>query len=442
MASAFPRGGDGSSTGVKRASAEAPSSSNDLFGSKRTKRIEVAPVKLSDKQKKLAKRAGGDKAKAGAGTGSLARAGLGQTNTSGGDHSVTKIEQLTFSKYQAGCLALGFVLNVTSSHAIISLPGGATGTVAYGEISDYCNRLCQAGRSNVGGKGQKEYGSDGKAKGSPLIRDLLPVNSPVKCYVLGVAEDKKSAKIKKTLELSCRLSLVNRGLALRHLLTGTTVAATVASVADDGYIMSAGIPDVTFYLPENKVPSSAGRLTLGATRDCVVDVVKEASRAVILRAQDKSVRDAVAFGTALTFNNLLPGNLVMVAVDRVIQVTTYAHMCMHANPFFVYRVIIHIRFKMRSTGGPRTDQCPGSPATSGWSSLQHTALSITRRGPAARQPRIDSTQTTRFPRDGCTISPIHIQHPRPQLKQHSTPPLLSPNINTLFTHRPHRTALL
>jgi hypothetical protein len=301
------------------------------------KRIEVAPVKLSDKQKKMAKRAVGDKAKSGAGTGSLARAGLGQTNTSGGDHSVTKIEQLTFSKYQAGCLALGFVLNVTSSHAIISLPGGTTGTVAYGEISDYCNRLSQAGRSNVGGQGQREYGSDGKAKGSPLIKDLLPVNSPVKCYVLGVAEDKKSAKIKKTLELSCRLSLVNRGLALRHLLTGTTVAATVTSVADDGYIMSAGIPDVTFYLPENKVPSSAGRLTLGATRDCIVDVVKEASRAVILRAQDKSVRDAVAFGTALTFNNLLPGNLVMVAVDRVIQVATYAHMhmCMHANPFFV-----------------------------------------------------------------------------------------------------------
>ena len=48
---------------------------------------------------------------------------------------------MSFSKYTPGALALGFVLQVSDSHVIISLPGGLTGTVELQEISDIAHRI-------------------------------------------------------------------------------------------------------------------------------------------------------------------------------------------------------------------------------------------------------------------------------------------------------------
>ena len=307
MSQAFPRGGSSGTTKLKRGN---ETGSDDLFGaSKRTRRIEVKQEKKKDKKKIST-------SSVSLSQGVQSSVGLGQTKILAGDRNVMKIEQLTFTKYSTGVLALGYVLNVTSSHAIISLPGGATGTVAYSEISDYCNRMSigdARGRNNI---------NKNNKNGAASISELLPKNTPVRVYVIGTAaaEDKKTARNKKTLELSCRLSLVNRGIALRHLLVGTTVAATVTSVEDDGYVMTAGIPDVTFFLPSAKISPPTRTLPLGSIRECVVDTVKEASRSVILRAHERSVRDAVTFGSSLAFNNLLPGNLVNVVVDRIVQV--------------------------------------------------------------------------------------------------------------------------
>ena len=52
-----------------------------------------------------------------------------------------KIVALSFSQYAVGNLALGYVLQVATTHLVVSLPGGLIGTVAVNEISDIAPSL-------------------------------------------------------------------------------------------------------------------------------------------------------------------------------------------------------------------------------------------------------------------------------------------------------------
>ncbi|RYY78080.1 hypothetical protein EON63_17990 [archaeon] len=57
---------------------------------------------------------------------------------------------------------------------------------------------------------------------------------------------------------------VNRGLALKHLRPNMSLSASVVSKEDHGYIMSAGIMGVSFFLPQNEaVRFSKEELSVG-----------------------------------------------------------------------------------------------------------------------------------------------------------------------------------
>jgi ribosomal protein S1 len=71
---------------------------------------------------------------------SLPTIGLGMTKTM--DNSKhTKIEAVTFSKLNTGCLVLGYVLQVTADRVVVSLPGSSTGMVANHEVSDVLYKM-------------------------------------------------------------------------------------------------------------------------------------------------------------------------------------------------------------------------------------------------------------------------------------------------------------
>ena len=89
---------------------------------------------------------------------------------------------------------------------------------------------------------------------------------------------------------------------------------------DDGYIMTTGIPDITFFLKNKHIPSTMGKFALGRIVDCLIERVNEGSRTVLLRTHHKSVREALTFGGKLSFNNLLPGQLMNIVVDKVVKV--------------------------------------------------------------------------------------------------------------------------
>ena len=117
---AFPRGGAAPPLGRPTAAAQhkKPTSEQDtIFGSKRLRRIEVVDDKSKNKKLKSAHEPA-KKLSA-----KLNDVGLGMVKSSANSKSAT-LEPISFSKYVVGVQALGIVLHVYDTHALISLPGG------------------------------------------------------------------------------------------------------------------------------------------------------------------------------------------------------------------------------------------------------------------------------------------------------------------------------
>ena len=254
--------------------------------------------------------------------------GLGMTRSSGSNKAL-QIDHVSFSKYIPGTLALGFVLYIRDDYVAISLPGGSIGHVSYPEISDTIH-------TSVG-----QSSKDGKKSASllPAMRTLVTVMQPVRCYVLSVTE--RSETERRTIVLSMRSSLVNRGLAIKHLIPGFPISGCIVSKEDHGYVLSAGMSGVTFFLPFKVAPLSlavksavapeegveevaaapnGGDLTIGQPIECIVDSSNETARSVTVRAQRKAVSEGITKGNLLPFNGLSPGMKFIVTVDKVAQV--------------------------------------------------------------------------------------------------------------------------
>lgn len=106
-----------------------------LFGAKRARTIVNAPSKKSAAAAAAAKKKSKESKTVIAPTTTLAAVGLGMAKSIAND-KVVKIENLNFTKYVTGVVAYGYVLQVNDASAVVSLPGGVTGTVALHEVSD------------------------------------------------------------------------------------------------------------------------------------------------------------------------------------------------------------------------------------------------------------------------------------------------------------------
>lgn len=310
---------------------------DSIFGLKRTRRIEI--VKAKGTKKKT-----GNVTAAALLRSPLAGAiGLGMTRSSGNSKAL-KIDNVSFTKYTPGTLALGFILQIMDNFVVVSLPGGVTGTVAMSELSDAMHRLSAEASAPVAGS--KKLSSAQIISSLISIRALVATMQPVRCYVLEIIE--KSDTKKKSLVLSMRSSLVNRGLAIKHMIPGFPISGCISSKEDHGYVVSAGVNAVTFFLPFKAVPlalsleasasaetagtpSSApaasasalpgSHLPIGQPIECIVEAVNETARSVTLRAQRKATSEAITKGELLPFNALCPGMKFLVTVDKIAQVS-------------------------------------------------------------------------------------------------------------------------
>ena len=302
-----------------------------------------------------------------------------------GDNKPAKVDMLNFSKYSQGCLVYGYVLKIianeslggtnsnifTGSSALISLPGGMVGSVSYNEVSDYVYNLTQAHHLHI-----KREKSKSKAEESvpspaslPDIEKLLSVGQAVRCYVLGLAATatggaKKTGaadsdrKKKQGIQLSLRSSFINKHLnsnsgslsvaaETKHgrskavksfknkfLHTGFPLSGCVSAREDKGYMITCGVSDYTFFLPDSQVPAallstessgdsegSKASLQLGQMVECVVDNINNDTGVAALRAQRKSVAEAVipSYNCKLPYAAMAPGMLVEVSVVQVLQ---------------------------------------------------------------------------------------------------------------------------
>jgi len=252
----FPRGGAPSkaSDGKSRASGIPKVDPDALFGNK--KRL----ARIEDRS--------GDKKKARADA--LQTIGLAQAVGAGMTKQLTntlKVEAVSFNKYQAGCLALGYVLQIFDNKALVSLPGGAVGAVELEEVSDATYRLMQTFNAEFSSKkqaailaGRRFHHSEVTTK-RPDIHALLVPMQAVRVFVMG--QEQQEGVKRKSLVLSMRSSYVNRSLQSKYLDPGFPVSGCVVSREDHGYIISAGISGVNLFLPTKLVPAALGELAIG-----------------------------------------------------------------------------------------------------------------------------------------------------------------------------------
>lgn len=143
----------------------------------------------------------------------------------------------------------------------------------------------------------------------------------VRCYVLDqVSKNEGVANAKKVIRLSMRGSLINRGLSMKHISAGFPVYGCVVSKEDLGYVVSAGISGTTFFLPTKALPSAKAELVVGQPVECICQDVNEGAQSATLRGHPKAVYEALTRSGNLAFSALIPGMLVNVLVDKVVEV--------------------------------------------------------------------------------------------------------------------------
>jgi rRNA biogenesis protein RRP5 len=212
---------------------------------------------------------------------------------------ITKINFIQKDDIKTGVLFLGFVLQIEEKSAVISAPNGHTAILHVQDLSDVIHDICARRNADESNVSHQEI---------PDLRHLLELHQPIRCCVLPMNEKRGR------LQVSSRSSLINRGLALKHLNKGFLLSGCVMSIEDHGCIISTGIPDVNFFLPKRGKDDSA--FIIGQQIDCIVDDVNSQSRTVTLQQRKNNYHDAPLSTKSLPFLALSPGMLFEVLVDK------------------------------------------------------------------------------------------------------------------------------
>ena len=253
----FPRGASSTAKSSRKHANPAQATDSDvLFGNK--KRLNRIEDRTGDKKK--AKREAEH-------TASIAEAmGTGMTKKLTGATKL-KVESMVFNKYQSGCQAVGYVLQLMHDRAVISLPGGTVGTVDLREVSDAAHRLMQTydeeikQKKNAARQAGRRFNIQSVTSPKPDIATLLVEKQFVRVSVLSQVVTEGSKR--KAIDLSMRSSLLNRGLQLQHLQTDFPLTGCIVSKEDHGYIVSAGLAGANLFLPNKMVPAIMGELEVG-----------------------------------------------------------------------------------------------------------------------------------------------------------------------------------
>lgn len=160
-----------------------------------------------------------------------------------GKGRIPRIVPPSFQHLAKGTLLYGIIKIVTKREMFIALPFGLNGLVSSSEVSDF-TLFKDSGAELLNGDDQDDQddeeeekeeksvvGSNKKTKGSAgggsSLESLFKVGQTVKCAVLNSTETKGG---RRSVQLTLKPSVVNRGVFLEHLGTGSSIYGAVASV--------------------------------------------------------------------------------------------------------------------------------------------------------------------------------------------------------------------
>jgi hypothetical protein len=111
----------------------------------------------------------------------------------------------------------------------------------------------------------------------------------VRCYVLESTETDNEKK-RKTISLSMRSAYINKGIAFKNLLPGYPIYGCITSKEDHGYVISAGMNGVTFFLPHDSIPQNTAEYIIGQPIEAVIDAKVETEVKAKVVLEDKEIK--------------------------------------------------------------------------------------------------------------------------------------------------------
>jgi len=191
---------------------------------------------------------------------------------------------LTFARISVGQKFLALVKSTNQHFVVLSLPDNLSAVLNWADVSDEHHAAVEAGSS---------------------LEGHLPVHSFVRCIVVAKTDDAGA----KALRVSCRASLLNKGVTL---VAGDVVSGSVKSVEDHGLLCNLGVGRVTGFVKD----STSLALQVGQPFEALVTRVH--GNVAHLDISPVAVTKAVlADRKGLSLATLQPGPLVQVEqLDR------------------------------------------------------------------------------------------------------------------------------
>ncbi|CAH0480696.1 unnamed protein product [Peronospora belbahrii] len=220
----------------------------------------------------------------------------------------TKAIGLTFKTIRKGMVLLGCIRQImTEKHElIISLPNKLNGTVTLAECSDEFREHLQHQQNQQ----KKTYQDDDQE--IPKLSSIFYIGQFVPCIVLATSKANKH----KQIQLSLRTSLVQAELSPSSLIKGAMLFATVSSVEDHGAIVNVGIRGVHAFVPREELVKlmHRGQHLLVS----VLSMNKHTNTATVTIDRNQVLK-AVTRGDSFTLKQLLPGMLLNVRIEDVLE---------------------------------------------------------------------------------------------------------------------------
>ncbi|KAM0428294.1 hypothetical protein ACHAPT_007195 [Fusarium lateritium] len=230
------------------------------------------------------------------------------------EEDTVKVESLSFKRLVKGSLVLGQVTRINNLDIEVTLPNNLTGHASIVAVSEQLTeRLEKDAAENDDEEGRKD-----EDEGIDL-ETIFTVGQYVRAYVVSTVDESATGKGKRRIELSLRPSEANTGLEKDDVVVNSTVAASVVSVQDRGFVMDTGISGLGAFLSRSEVDSSFDeqRLQPGAVFLCQVISKGANGKIAQLSLQQKKLGNPKSVPSdATTINTFLPGTIADVLVSN------------------------------------------------------------------------------------------------------------------------------
>lgn len=196
------------------------------------------------------------------------------------------------------------------------MPNNLTGHVSIVAISE---QLTERLEKDAAGKDDEDEDVKEEDGEGIDLETIFVVGQYVRAYVVSTVDESGTRKSKRRIELSLRPSEANTGLEADDVVANSTVAASIVSVQDRGFVMDTGISSLGAFLSRSEIDSSFDeqRLQPGAVFLCQVVSKGANGKIAQLSLQQKKLGNPKSVpADATTINTFLPGTIADVLVSN------------------------------------------------------------------------------------------------------------------------------